>query len=233
MHASLQPATLLPALQELLPQEAPPPILLHSQAADRQTYLQRPDQGRSLDEASRQSLAALAPAMAPSPDIAIILADGLSALAVERHAAPLLAQLLPALDERKPVLRLAPISIVQQARVAIGDQIAHALGASLAIVLIGERPGLSSPDSLGAYITWKPQPGITSDANRNCISNIRTEGLGYAQAAARLLHYIQEALSRQTTGVLLKDPQPHQLPQLPAQTPASADTPPIQHAAKS
>jgi ethanolamine ammonia-lyase small subunit len=105
-----------------------------------------------------------------------------------------------------PELRIAPICLVEQARVAIGDEIAHALRADLAIVLIGERPGLSSPDSLGAYITWQPRPGITSDAERNCISNIRAEGLSYPQAAARLLHYIQEARSKRLTGVALKDP---------------------------
>ena len=96
----------------------------------------------------------------------------------------------------------------------VADQVAHILGATLAIILIGERPGLSSPDSLGAYITWEPQPGITTDANRNCISNIRAEGLSYPQAAARLMHYIREARKHQLTGVTLKDPDPHNQPQL-------------------
>ena len=114
--------------------------------------------------------------------------------------------LLPPLSQQSPEIRLAPIVIVEQARVAIGDEVAHALSASLAIVLIGERPGLSSPDSLGAYITWQPRPGVTTDADRNCISNIRSEGLSYPQAAARLLHYIHEARSKQLTGIALKDP---------------------------
>jgi ethanolamine ammonia-lyase small subunit len=219
VHAPLQPSTLLLALQPILPQDAFSPILLHSQARDRQTYLQRPDLGRKLDEPSQQLLAASI-TTAGSHDLAIILADGLSALAVERNTIPLLAQLLPALRRTEPTLHLAPICIVEQARVAIGDEIAHALRARLSIMLIGERPGLSSPDSLGAYITWNPQPGITTDANRNCISNIRTEGLSYAHAAARLLYYIREAYNRQTTGTALKDPEDNQVQQLLAAEPA-------------
>ena len=126
-----------------------------------------------------------------------LIADGLSALAVERHAAALLKELLPQLSD----WRLAPICIVEQGRVAIGDEIGLALGARMAVVLIGERPGLSSPDSLGAYITWAPRPGRT-DAERNCISNIRSdigsEGLGPEQAAAELAGTLLEA-SRETT----------------------------------
>jgi len=217
VHAPLQPATLLPAVQQLLPQDAPFPILLHSQAPDRAIYLQRPDLGRKLDESSESLLAASSPT-GYSYDLAIILADGLSALAVERNAVPLLAQLLPALQHTEPTLHLAPVAIVEQARVAIGDAIARGLHARLAVVLIGERPGLSSPDSLGAYITWNPEPGITTDAHRNCISNIRAEGLSYAQATARLVYYIREALSRQTTGIALKDPESSQLPQLASGT---------------
>ena len=114
-------------------------------------------------------------------DLALIVADGLSALAVERHAAPLLASCCRGSKGGA----LAPICVVEQGRVAIGDEIGAALGAQLCVVLIGERPGLSAPDSLGAYITWRPRPGRT-DAERNCISNIRTEGLSYAQAAAQL-----------------------------------------------
>lgn len=205
VHAALQPATLLPALRKLANFDA---ILLHSAAADRQTYLKRPDLGRKLDEASRKRLETLAN---PICDLVIVLADGLSALAVERNAAPLLAELLPAVRNSLPDLKLAPICIAEQGRVAIGDEVAHLLSASLAIVLIGERPGLSSPDSLGAYITWQPQPGRTTDAERNCISNIRAEGLSYAQAAARLVHYIREAREKRLTGVTLKDPDEQKL----------------------
>jgi ethanolamine ammonia-lyase small subunit len=206
VRASLQPASLLSALRTLLdttPYSESGMIPLHSAAKDRQTYLQRPDLGRTLDETSRQRLK---DHPHPACDLAIVLADGLSALAVERHAVPLLAKLLPLLSHSMPSLRLAPICLVEQGRVAIGDEVAHALAASLVVMLIGERPGLSSPDSLGAYITWKPQPGRTTDAERNCISNIRAEGLSYAQAAARLLHYIGEARGRQRTGIELKDP---------------------------
>lgn len=218
VHAPLQPSTLLLSLRQILPQnrpghDAPSPILLHSQARDRQMYLQRPDLGRKLDAASQQLLTAYA-TKEQAYDLAIFIADGLSALAVERHTVPLLAQLLPALARTKSAPRLAPICLVEQARVAIGDEIAYTLRARLSIMLIGERPGLSSPDSLGAYITWSPQPGITTDANRNCISNIRTEGLSYAQASARLLYYIREAHTRQITGIALKDPDDKQLQQL-------------------
>ncbi len=206
VHAPLQPNSLIAALRSITAQEI---LLLHSAAADRATYLQRPDLGRKLDASSRDRLRTHQQTDHQF-DLSIVIADGLSALAVERHALPLLAELLPALSN----LSLAPISVVEQARVAIADEIAHTLSASLVIVLIGERPGLSSPDSLGAYITWKPQPGRTTDAERNCISNIRTEGLSYTQAAARLLFFIHEAHSQQATGITLKDPasEPNRLP---------------------
>jgi len=202
VHAPLQPSSLIADLRTLFKSSTAPKseiILLHSAAKDRQTFLQRPDLGRKLDQPSRQRLKDTA---SEQGGLAIVVADGLSALAVERHAVPLIAALLPQIAS----LKLTPICIVEQARVAIGDEIADALGASLVVVLIGERPGLSSPDSLGAYITWQPRPGITSDAERNCISNIRAEGLSYPQAATRLLHYIDEARSKRLTGVALKDP---------------------------
>lgn len=205
VHASLQPAALLPALRKLANSD---PILLHSAAPDRQTFLKRPDLGRKLNEASRKRLETLANEPC---DLAIVLADGLSALAVERNAEPFLVELLLALKLALPDLKLAPICVVEQGRVAIGDEIANLLSAELTIVLIGERPGLSSPDSLGAYITWQPQPGRTADAERNCISNIRAEGLSYAQAALRLVHYIREAREKRLTGVALKDPEDQKL----------------------
>jgi len=207
VHAALQPNSLIAALRSITAQEI---LLLHSAAPDRPSYLQHPDLGRKLDGSSRERLRAHQETNHPfdlAYDLAIVIADGLSALAVERNAVPLLAQLLPALSD----LSLAPICVAEQARVAIGDEIAHALNAALVIVLIGERPGLSSPDSLGAYITWKPQPNTTTDAERNCISNIRTEGLSHTQAATRLLFYIHEARSKQLTGVALKDPDSNQL----------------------
>jgi ethanolamine ammonia-lyase small subunit len=172
-------------------------LRLHSAAPDRATYLQRPDLGRRLDDSGRKLLAGRA--QSGSAQLALIVADGLSALAVERHAAPLIEELLPQLDG----WNLAPICVVEQGRVAIGDEIGAALGAQIAVILIGERPGLSSPDSLGAYITWQPLPGRT-DAERNCISNIRAEGLSYAQAAAQIEIILSAARRQRLTGVALK-----------------------------
>jgi ethanolamine ammonia-lyase small subunit len=198
VHSRLEAAALVAALAAISSAEV---LRLHSAAADRATYLQRPDLGRILDLPSRNLLAThSSPAESGARDLAIIVADGLSALAVERHAGPLLAELLPHLDG----WQLAPLCVVEQARVAIGDEIGVALGAQISVVLIGERPGLSSPDSLGAYITFAPRPGRT-DAERNCISNIRAEGLSYAQAAAQLVYYLTEARRRQLTGVALKE----------------------------
>jgi ethanolamine ammonia-lyase small subunit len=174
-------------------------LRLHSAASDRTAYLQRPDLGRRLDESGRASLDQIVNQHPGAHDLSLIVADGLSALAVERHALPLLKELLPHLED----WRLAPISVVEQGRVAIGDEIGSALAAQISLILIGERPGLSSPDSLGAYITWNPQPGRT-DAERNCVSNIRAEGLSYVQAAAQLRFFLTEARRRQLTGVQLK-----------------------------
>ncbi len=213
VHAALQPASLISNLLDLAGQGAVPefgtPLLLHSAARDRTTYLQRPDLGRLLALESRERLKQLR--RDSSFDLALIIVDGLAALAVERHTVPLLKALLPALSQSSPPLRMAPLCVVEQGRVAIGDEIAHELAASLVVVLIGERPGLSSPDSLGAYITWRPRPGQTTDAARNCISNIRLGGLAYDEAASRLLYYIQEGTRRQLTGVGLKDPDALQL----------------------
>lgn len=193
VHARLDAATIAATLSET----TGPVLRLHSAAADRATYLQRPDLGRRLDEASRATLASL---RLERWDLALIIADGLSALAVERHVSPLLLELLPRFGD----WRLAPICVVEQGRVAIGDEIGAALQTQLCVVLIGERPGLSSPDSLGAYITWQPRPGRT-DAERNCISNIRAEGLSYQQAAVQLGFYLTEARRRQLTGTGLKE----------------------------
>jgi ethanolamine ammonia-lyase small subunit len=196
VHSRLEAAALAVSLSQITGAEV---LRLHSAAPDRTTYLQRPDLGRILDEPSRNLLTHLALAGSQESTLALIVADGLSALAVERHAVSLLNELLPLLTN----WQLAPLCVVEQARVAIGDEIGLALGARMSVILIGERPGLSSPDSLGAYITWHPRPGRI-DAERNCISNIRAEGLGYAQAAAQLGYYLTEARRRQLTGVTLK-----------------------------
>jgi len=197
VHARLDSGALAAEIES---RSRPEVLRLHSEAKSRAEYLQRPDMGRRLNEASR---VILAEQPTDEVDLAIIIADGLSAIAVERHAAPLLLELLPRVSD----LSLAPICIVEQARVAIGDEIGLALNSAISVVLIGERPGLSSPDSLGAYITWHPRPGRT-DAERNCISNIRVEGLSYAQAAAQLSYYLSEARRLQLTGIPLKEAAP-------------------------
>ena len=174
-----------------------PLVMLHSAAADRTVYLRRPDLGRRLDERSHEALGGNA-----SCDLAVMLVDGLSAIAVERHALPLLDLLLPLFDDAG--WSRAGLVLVEQGRVAIGDEIGLALDAGLALVLIGERPGLSAPDSLGAYLTWHPAPGRT-DAERNCVSNIRPDGLGYREAADRIFALASEARRRSLTGVALKE----------------------------
>ncbi|MCC9136915.1 ethanolamine ammonia-lyase subunit EutC [Pontibacter silvestris] len=176
-----------------------PFILVQSQANNRQDYLQRPDLGRKLNFSSREQLATLS---ADECDIAIIIADGLSATAINEHAIPLLHFLLPKLQQAG--FTLAPVTIVERARVAVSDETGQLLKAKLSLILIGERPGLSSPNSLGAYFTYAPKPGLT-DESRNCISNIRPHGLPYDLAADKIFYLIQEASRKQLTGVALKD----------------------------
>lgn len=176
-------------------------IVAHSAAENRAVYLQRPDLGRSLDETSRNALLALAKPSQPY-DVAFVIGDGLSALAIEENAAPFLETLLPAL--RYGNWRPAPVVIVKQARVATGDEVGELLGASIVVVLIGERPGLSSPDSLGIYMTLNPKRGLTDEA-RNCISNVRKEGMSYPVAAHKLTFLLTEARRRNISGVHLKD----------------------------
>lgn len=176
-----------------------------SQAPDRTAYLRRPDLGRQLDA---EDAARLRAAAGPPVDLCIVVGDGLSSLAVARHAAPLLA----ALRQHLPAdLSLAPVVVATQARVALADEVGEAFRARLSIMLIGERPGLSSPDSLGVYITHAPRRG-RHDAERNCISNVRLEGLAYATAAAKLGWLLREALRRGLTGVELKDDSELHLP---------------------
>lgn len=169
-----------------------PHVLAHSAAPDRATYLRRPDLGRKLGAGVVLERGEY--------DAAFVIADGLSAPAAHRHSAPLLAAILPRLGN----WRLAPLTVVLQGRVAVGDEIGMRWGARMVVVLIGERPGLTSSDSLGVYLTWDPRPGRT-DAERNCISNIRAEGLGYEAAAGTLEFLMRSARSRRLSGVLLKD----------------------------
>ncbi|TGD94725.1 ethanolamine ammonia-lyase subunit EutC [Methylobacterium nonmethylotrophicum] len=170
-----------------------------SAAPDRTTYLRRPDFGRRLDEAST---AALTQAAGEPVDLALVVADGLSARAVHEGAVPLLSALKPALTGSG--WRLAPVVVATQARVALGDAVGALLRARAVAVLIGERPGLSSPDSLGVYLTFDPRPGRT-DAERNCLSNVRAAGLTPDLAAFKLHWLIDQALTRRLTGVALKD----------------------------
>jgi ethanolamine ammonia-lyase small subunit len=193
-------------------------LVLQSAAIDRDTYLQRPDLGRRLSPASREALLARLPAQeaealsadaAPqdtpeqrSFDIAFVVADGLSALAIGSHAVPFLSQILPKLHADG--WSVAPLTLVMQGRVAVADEIGQLLRARLVVILIGERPGLSSPDSMGLYLTWMPRVGL-SDASRNCISNVRPAGLSYEEAAHKLHYLLSHASSRCLSGVALKD----------------------------
>ena len=193
VHDALDAEALARELRAL----SPDVVRVASEAADRQTYLARPDLGRRLD-ASRERLADCA----RNCDVAFVVADGLSARAVATHAVPVLSKLLPICAGQG--LTVGPLVVVEQGRVAIGDEIGAMLGARIVCVLIGERPGLSSPDSLGIYLTLAPAPGRT-DAERNCISNIRTDGMSYDEATERCAWLMAEALRRGVTGVALKD----------------------------
>nr|WP_315399995.1 ethanolamine ammonia-lyase subunit EutC [uncultured Duganella sp.] len=199
VHLALDPAALGEALQVAC---GLPSLTLHSAAASRDIYLQRPDLGRRLDDASRLALQQHRAAAPDGYDLAIVVADGLSALAIEQNTAPFLKTLLARLAHDN--WSIAPLAIVGQGRVAVGDEVGELLGARAVVVLIGERPGLSSPDSMGLYLTWAPKAGLT-DASRNCISNVRPAGLTYDDAAFKLHYLLSEARKRQLSGVALKD----------------------------
>lgn len=177
-------------------------VVVRSAAPDRQAYLRRPDLGRRLDAGSRRTLTEAAAASPDRPDLVLAVVDGLSSLAIERNVVSFLETLLPRL--RGESLALGPAVLAVQGRVALGDEIAEILGASLVVVLIGERPGLSSPDSMGVYLTYAPRVGRT-DAERNCISNVHPDGMSYAVAVNKLCYLIQEARRRELSGVQLKD----------------------------
>jgi ethanolamine ammonia-lyase small subunit len=192
--AALDARPLLSSLAQL----GQPALVCRSAAADRRTYLMRPDLGRQLDADSLTLLQA-----SPSPGgLAIVLADGLSAQATQSHAVPLLQALLPLLATQG--WALAPVVVLHNGRVAAGDVVARALQAEAVLVLIGERPGLSSPDSLGAYLTWAPG-AATSDADRNCVSNIRREGLAPEAAAPKIAWLLAQMRAQKRSGVALKD----------------------------
>ncbi|TLG92354.1 ethanolamine ammonia-lyase subunit EutC [Pseudomonas edaphica] len=205
-HAQARDAVHLPfdhaGLSSQMAERGRDSLLLHSAAVDRHMYLQRPDLGRRLSDESAQSLRDYAAANPGGVDLAVVVADGLSALAVHKHTLPFLTRM----EEQTQAegWSLSPVILVEQGRVAVADEVGQLLGAKMVVILIGERPGLSSPDSLGLYFTYNPKVGLT-DAYRNCISNVRLEGLSYVMAAHRLLYLMKEACRRQLSGVNLKD----------------------------
>lgn len=201
-HAQARDAVHLPfaadSLAAELQEQGFTTLQAHSAAPDREIYLRRPDLGRQLATESREWLQQHANPM----ELVIVVGDGLSSTAIHRNTIPFLLELRPRLEALG--ITLGPVVLVRQARVAIGDDIAESLQAKAVAVLIGERPGLSSPDSLGIYLTWSPRVGLL-DSERNCISNIRPEGLNYPEAAHKLSWLLAEAFRRQLSGVALKD----------------------------
>ena len=192
VHAPLDEALLCAELSAL----DLPVLRVASAATDRTQYLMRPDLGRVLADASL-----LASIARERYDAVFVITEGLSARATA-HAAPLLAEVVPALVGDK--WRVAPLIVLRLGRVAVGDAVAAAVNADIVVVLIGERPGLSSPDSLGVYLTWRPN-ARTTDADRNCISNVRPEGIVYSEAAFKLLHLLRAMRAQEISGVALKD----------------------------
>jgi ethanolamine ammonia-lyase small subunit len=175
-------------------------LMLQTRAENHRLFLQRPDLGRLLSESA---LAYLQNTPQTNTDVVIVVSDGLSSKAIEHHAEPFLSLLLPELQAKG--YALPPVCLVKHGRVAIGDAIAEHYAARLCIVLIGERPGLSSPDSMGIYFTYQARSGISTDADRNCISNIHQNGLSYGQALKKLLYLINESEKLQLSGINLKD----------------------------
>ncbi|MBR0694621.1 ethanolamine ammonia-lyase subunit EutC [Bradyrhizobium lablabi] len=175
------------------------PVGVSSQARNRRDYLRRPDLGRMLDSESKRMLEGRGGAPCPC---AIVIGDGLSPTAVNVHAVELVRHLMPRLAADK--IETGAVVVASGARVALGDEIGTIIGARMLVMLIGERPGLSAPDSLGAYLTFGPRIGLT-DAERNCISNVHRAGLSYEEAALRISWLVREGLSRGMTGVALKD----------------------------
>jgi ethanolamine ammonia-lyase small subunit len=215
-HAQAQDAVHLPLNTSLLVEEinskpeceSITPLIAHSQVIDRSHYLQRPDLGRRLNVDSVELLKNYAAAKDDPYDLAIVIVDGLSSFAIQKNSAPLLHHLTQRISQQsfsdQNICRLAPVVIVKQGRVAIGDEVGALLNAKSVLVFIGERPGLSSPDSLGVYLTWAPKVGLT-DESRNCVSNIRPEGLAYNEAVTKIFYLLSEAHLKKLTGIHLKE----------------------------
>ncbi|MEU5888086.1 ethanolamine ammonia-lyase subunit EutC [Streptomyces sp. NPDC047461] len=190
VHSPFEPDTVAAGLAGMAT------VRVRSAAGDRLTYLQRPDLGRRLDPTDRAHLPA------GEWDVAFVVADGLSSRAVHEHAAAVVRGTAALLAG----WRIAPVVLAEQARVALGDDVGAAMGAEMVVVLVGERPGMSAADSLGAYLTYRPVPGVTTDADRNCLSNIRPPlGLTYETAAGKLAALMGRARESGATGVGLKD----------------------------
>ncbi len=208
VHCSLNVESLVAQLSDsysILKQTLEPPVVVTSKVTDRFMYLQRPDLGRQLDELSWQKLEAISKEHNAELDLAIVVADGLSSIAIQNHAIPVITRLVSLLsgdDEHQ--WNLAPITVVKQGRVAVGDDVGQCFNAKAVLVLIGERPGLTSPDSMGMYLTWGAKRG-SKDSDRNCISNVRPQGLNYDDACQRAFYLLKEARRLQLSGVNLKD----------------------------
>jgi ethanolamine ammonia-lyase small subunit len=203
VHAAFDAQALVAALADL-GLEA---IGVRSRAGSRGEYLRRPDLGRRLDQASQQALAQRNGGVC---QLALVIGDGLSPTAVHAHAIELVRSLVPQLAANQ--IKIADVAVASGARVALGDEIGAILGARMVVMLIGERPGLSAPDSLGAYLTFAPRIGRT-DAERNCVSNIHGAGLSYDDAAYKIAWLVREGLARGLGGVALKDESGDRTPQ--------------------
>ena len=201
-HAAARDAVHIPldtsALAQQLHEAGFDTLQVQSAAPDRPTYLLRPDLGRKLSE---DSAAALAAHPHKGYDLLLLVGDGLSSLAVKNHAVALLQEIR---RSAPPDWNIAPVVIATQARVALSDEVGDLMRAKVVLMLVGERPGLSSPDSLGIYLTYQPHPG-RQDSERNCISNVRPEGLQYAAAAAKAVWLAREAMALKLSGIGLKD----------------------------
>jgi ethanolamine ammonia-lyase small subunit len=212
VHAAFDVQSLLAGIGELGFRA----LSVSSRAGNRQDYLRRPDLGRQLDQASLQHLieARGTDPCTDSCDVVVVIGDGLSPTAIHAHAVPLLRHLVARLAA--PQIKIQHVLVASGARVALGDEIGAGLGARMVVVLIGERPGLSAPDSLGAYLTFAPKVG-TTDADRNCVSNIHGEGLNHDEAAFKIAWLVREGLARKVTGIALKDESGDGTPQLVGQ----------------
>lgn len=208
VHCSLNVDSLVAQLSDsysILEQTLEPPVVVSSKVTDRFMYLQRPDLGRQLNDASWQKLEAISKEHNAELDLAIVVADGLSSVAIQNHAVPVISRLVSLMSaDDDHQWNLAPIAVVNQGRVAVGDDVGECFNAKAVLVLIGERPGLTSPDSMGMYLTWGAKRG-SKDSDRNCISNVRPQGLNYDDACQRAFYLLKEARKLQLSGVNLKD----------------------------